>query len=108
MWGVLFLAIVESAQPVAAGDGATKSRLEVIALAREATLHYCGDHEPVIGGYYRARCSFLAERTSEGWLVSGHPLYENSRGEQAIVEGGDVVLYYSPTGQLLRHEGAAF
>ncbi|QNK02248.1 hypothetical protein [Dyella telluris] len=93
-------AIAQSVKP--------KSEADIIELAREATLRYCGDHEPVFGGYFRTRCVFIASRTSDGWQVSGHPIYENEQGAESIVEGGDVVLYYSAAGVLLKHEGAAF
>ncbi len=92
----------------AAQSAAIKSENEIIVLARQLTLRYCGDHEQVIDGYFKTRCDFIASPTSDGWLVSGHPIYEDSRGAQSIVEGGDVVLYYSPAGMLLRHQGAAF
>lgn len=94
--------------PAAADSGPGASEAEILELARQATLRYCQDHEAVFGGYFKTRCEFIAGRTSDGWLVSGHPIYENNRGQQSIVEGGDVVLYYSMTGKLLRHEGAAF
>lgn len=91
------------------GQGAKpKSETDIIELAREATLNYCSDHKSVFGGYVKTHCAFLASRTDDGWLVSGHPVYENASGAQSIVEGGDVVLYYSGAGVLLKHEGAAF
>lgn len=92
----------------ATGFEVKKSEAEIIALAKHATSRYCEDRSPVIGGYYRVRCSFIAHKDDGEWLVVGHPIYENTREEEVIVEGGDVVLHYSSSGQLLRHEGAKF
>ncbi|WP_114241005.1 hypothetical protein [Dyella sp. C9] len=92
----------------ASNSGSGMSEAQIVEIARQATLRYCQDHEAVFGGYYKTRCEFIASRTSDGWFVSGHPVYENSRGQQSIVEGGDVVLYYSITGELISHEGAHF
>lgn len=105
---ILILAALLFAHSVAGQEAKPKSEADIIELAREATLSYCGDHEPVFGGYVKTHCAFMASRTDDGWLVSGHPIYENSSGAQSLVEGGDVVLYYSGDGVLLRHEGAAF
>ena len=108
MKGILLVATLLFAQSAFAMDEATRSEAQVLELARQATLRYCQDHEAVFGGYYKTRCEFIGTQTTEGWLVSGHPIYENNHGEQSIVEGGDVVLHYSTAGKLLRHEGAAF
>lgn len=106
--GAMILAATLFAHSAIAQSAKPKSEVDIIGLARVATLHYCGDHEPVFGGYFKTRCAFIASRTSDGWLVSGHPIYENNQGSESIVEGGDVVLYYSAAGVLIKHEGAAF
>lgn len=108
MKGIFLVVTLMIAQSSPGTQETAKSETQIIEIARQATLHYCQDRESVFGGYYKTRCEFIAGRTPEGWLVSGHPVYENRRGAQSIVEGGDVVLYYSTTGKLLRHEGAAF
>ena len=115
---VLFLGAALLAQAGMAPSGVVKTEAQIVELARRATVRYCEDRKSefgplylkgkVSGPYYRTHCEFLASRTSNGWEVSGHPVYEDSRGAQQISEGGDVVLYYSPTGELVRHEGQAF
>lgn len=106
--GVMILAAMLFAHSATAQNAEPKSEADIVELARVATLRYCGDHEPVFGAYFKTRCAFIASRTSDGWLVSGHPIYENNQGAESIVEGGDVVLYYSAAGVLLKYEGAAF
>ena len=108
MKGILLATTLLFAKSAVVMDEAPRSQAQVLELARKATLRYCQDHEAVFGGYYKTRCEFIATQTTEGWLVSGHPIYENNHGEQSIVEGGDVVLHYSKDGRLLRHEGVAF
>ena len=118
MKAMLFLGAAFLAQDGTTPSAAAKTEAQVVELARRATVSYCEDRKSdlgpiywkgkVVGPYYRTHCIFLAARTAEGWQVSGHPIYEDSKGAQEIVEGGDVILYYSPTGDLLRHEGHAF
>lgn len=117
MKAILFFVAALLAQAGTGTSGAVKSQEQIVELARQATVRYCEDRKTdgpiymngkVIGPYCRTHCEFLAKRTADGWQVSGHPVYEDSKGAQEIAEGGDVVLYYSPTGELLRHEGQAF
>ena len=95
-----------------------KTHAQIVELARQATVRYCEDRKSgfgpiyskgrVIGPYHRTHCEFVATRTAGGWEVSGHPVYEDSQGAQEIIEGGEVILYYSSMGELVRHEGAGF
>jgi len=105
--GLLF-GLLLMAQATATAPETRVSEAQVVELARHATARYCQNRETIDGKYYRTRCDFRAQHTTDGWVVSGHPIYEDGQGRQEIAEGGDVILYYSPSGMLLGHDGASF
>jgi hypothetical protein len=98
------LFLVVSLSLIVGADNGGISKHDVTELARKASYNYCHDHAP-IGEFQKTRCDFYSYLKGDEWVVAAHPIYENSHGNQLIVEGGDRVYYFSLSGKLLKTVG---